>query len=110
MLFASLYALLDGAAAVGFVDGAPHAVGHHVGVKNRAAVQMARRAAHGLDQRSGGAQEAFFIGIQDGDQRNFRQIQPFAQQIDADQHVVVRRGADRAESSCDRASTTSECR
>ena len=35
------------------------------------------------------AQIAFFIGIEDADQRDFGQIEPFAQQIDADQHVEL---------------------
>ena len=79
--------LLDGAAAVGFADGAAHAVGVDVGVEDGSAVEVARGAAHGLNQRAGGTQEAFFIGVQDGDQRYFGQIQTFAQQIDAHQDV-----------------------
>ena len=60
-----------------------------VGVENRAAVQVAGAAADGLDQRSGRAQEAFFVGVENRHQRNFRQIQSFAQQVDADQHVEL---------------------
>ena len=50
---------------------------------------MARRAADGLDQRPARAQKAFLIGIQNRHQRDFRQIQAFAQQVDADQHIEL---------------------
>ena len=66
-----------------------HRVGHDVGVENRPAIQVAGAAADGLDQRSGRAQEAFFVGIENRHQRNFRQVQALAQQVDADQHVEL---------------------
>ena len=34
-----------------------------------------------------GTEEAFFIGIEDGNQRDFRHVQAFAQEVDADQDV-----------------------
>ena len=73
-------------------------VGHHVGIENRPPPKW--RAARPMVWISdpAGAQEAFLIRVQHRHQRDFRQIQPFAQQIDADQHVVTRRGAGRAES------------
>jgi hypothetical protein len=52
------------------------------------ALHVTRRAADGLDQRRAGAQEAFLVGVQDGHQRDFRQVQPLAQQVDAHHHVV----------------------
>ncbi len=48
---------------------------------------VARGAADGLDQGRAGAQEAFLVRIQDGNQRDFGQVQTFAQQVDAHQHV-----------------------
>jgi hypothetical protein len=45
--------------------------------------------ADGLDERSLGAQEAFLVGVQDRDQRHLGQVQALAQQVDADQHVVL---------------------
>ena len=62
-----------------------------IGEKIHLAVHMPRRAARGLDQRSLRAQVAFLVRIEDADQRDLRQIEPFAQQIDADQHVELRR-------------------
>ena len=60
---------------------------HHVGVKNHFAVQMARGAAGGLDQTGFAAQKTFLVRVENRHERNFRQIQPFAQKIDADEHV-----------------------
>ena len=58
-----------------------------VGVQDGPAVQVARGAADGLDQRALGAQEAFLVGIEDGHQRHLGNVQALAQQVDADQHV-----------------------
>ena len=33
------------------------------------------------------AQEAFLVGVEDGDQRAFGNVEALAQQVDADQHV-----------------------
>ncbi len=89
MPWSSLYGALDGAAAIGLVDGLLHGVGDAVGVEDGAAFEMARGAAHGLDERAGRAQKAFLVGIENGDERNFRQVEAFAQQIDADERVVL---------------------
>ena len=40
-----------------------------------------------LDQRSLAAQEALFVGIQDGHQGHFREVQTLPQQIDPHQNV-----------------------
>ena len=48
---------------------------------------MPRRSADRLNQRALGAEEALFVGVEDCDQRHFGDIEPFAQQVDADQHV-----------------------
>ena len=50
---------------VGLVDGAPHGVGHLIGVQDGAAFNVARSAADGLDQRALRAEEAFLIGVED---------------------------------------------
>src|SRR5205085_7450690 len=54
------------AAAIGFADGLVHGGGAIVGVEDRAALDVAGAAADGLNQGSGAAQIAFFVGIQDG--------------------------------------------
>src|SRR4051812_48903269 len=43
--------------------------------------------AYRLDQRSLRAQETFLIRVENGHQRNFRDIEAFPQKIDPDQHV-----------------------
>ena len=53
------------------------------------AVDVARGAADRLDQRARRAQEAFLVGVEDRDQRDLGQVEPLAQQVDADQHVEV---------------------
>ena len=50
---------------------------------------MTSGAADGLYQRPFGAQEAFLVGVENGDQRHFRDIEAFAQQVDAHQHVEL---------------------
>ena len=78
---------LDGATALGLGDGALHAVGHHIGVHDDHALRVAGGAADGLDQAGLTAQKAFLVGIQNGHKAHLRQIQTFAQQVDAHHHV-----------------------
>ena len=72
---------------VGLVDRRLEAVGHAVGIEDRAAVDVARRAPDRLDQRGARAQIALLVGVEHRDQRAFRDVEPLAQQVDADQHV-----------------------
>ena len=78
--------LLD-PAALGFADGFFHRLGHLVGIQNGPALQVAGGAADGLDQRTLRAQKTFLVGIQNRHQRHLGNIQAFAQQVDAHQHV-----------------------
>ena len=55
----------------------------------RAAVEVAGAAADGLDQRPGGTQETFLVGVENCHQRDFGKVEPFAQQVDADQHIEL---------------------
>src|SRR4029077_8949366 len=48
---------------------------------------VARTAADGLNQSGSAAEVTLFIRVENGHQRNFRQIQALAQEIDANQHV-----------------------
>ena len=80
---------LDRAPAVGLVDRLGHRVGVLVGVHQHLAADVARRAADRLDQRRLAAQEALLVGVEDRDQRDLRQVEPLAQQVDADEHVVL---------------------
>ncbi len=62
--------------------------GDRVGVEDHAAVDVARGAADGLDQRGLGAEEPFLVGVEDRDQPAFGDVEALAQQVDADQHVI----------------------
>ena len=44
-------------------------------------------SAYGLDHRALTAQKSFLVGVDDRHERNLRQVKPFAQQIDAHEHV-----------------------
>ena len=68
-----------------------HALRHGVGEEDDFAVDVPRGAAGGLDERGLRAQVAFLVGIENADERDFRQIEAFAQQIDADEDVELRR-------------------
>ena len=81
--------LLNGTATCRFVDGILHGRRYRIAVQDHLAFGISRRAADGLDQRALAAQEAFFIGIQNGYQRNLRQVQTLAQQVDAYQHLKL---------------------
>ena len=80
---------LDRAAAVRLVERALDRLGLLVGVHQHPALDVARRAADRLDQRGLAAQEAFLVGVEDRDERDLGQVEPLAQQVDADEHVVV---------------------
>ena len=78
---------LDLAAARRLVDGLAHGVRDGVRVHDDLALRVARGAADGLDERTAVAQKALFVRVEDGDQRDLRQVQALAQQVDANQHV-----------------------
>src|SRR5882672_2476605 len=75
------------AAAGHLVHRARHGCGHLVGVEDHLAVDVARGPPGGLDERGLRAEEPFLVRVQDRDQRDFREIQPFAEQVDPHQHI-----------------------
>jgi hypothetical protein len=50
-------------------------------------VLVARRTADGLNQTALGAQKAFLVGVQNRHERDFRDVEAFAQQVDAHEHI-----------------------
>ena len=60
-----------------------------VAVENDAAFAVAGGASGGLDERARRTEKTDFICIEDGDKCNFRQVDPFAEQIDTDKAVEV---------------------
>ncbi len=79
--------LLFGAAACGFADGFLHAVRDGIGIHDDQTVDVAGGSACGLRERASATQEPFFIGIQDGYQGYRGDVQAFAQEVYADEHV-----------------------
>ena len=78
---------LDGAAAFRSPDGSLHAWRYAVGVHDDLSFGVARRAADRLDEGAFRAQEAFLVGVENGDERNLRNVETLAQQVDAHEHI-----------------------
>ena len=80
---------LDAAAAIGFIEGAAHGIGEAVGVEEGAAVEVAGGTADGLDEGAGGAEEAFLVSVEDGDEGDFGEVEALAEEVDADEDVDI---------------------
>src|SRR5208337_3639335 len=74
-------------APVGFLYRALHRAGDDVGVENHLAVDIAGGAADRLNERRLRAQKTLLVGVENGHQRTFRNVEPLAQKVDADQRV-----------------------
>ncbi len=74
-------------APLGLPHRGPHRVRHRVGVHDDPAGHVAGRPPHGLDEGGGRPQEPLLVGVEDGDQRHFGQVETLPQQVDADQDV-----------------------
>ena len=73
--------------ALGLVHGPAHGGGNGIGVHHHHAVGVSGRPADGLDEGGLRAQEALLVRVQNGNQRDLRQVQALPQQVDAHQHV-----------------------
>ena len=76
------------AAAVRLVDGQLHGGGDGIGIHDDLAIDLTGSTTGRLRQTAMTAQEALLVGIEDGNERHFRQVEALAEQIDAHQHVV----------------------
>ena len=81
-----------------------------VGIHDDPAVDVPRRPPDGLDERRLAAQEAFLVGVEDGHQRDLGQVEPFAQQVDAHQHVELAQPQLADGAGCARGCRPRECR
>ena len=86
MVFLIIF-LLNLPAAFCLVDRVPHGIGDAVGVHNDMTLRISRSTTDGLDQRGFRTEESLLIRVQNGNQRNFRNIQSLTEQVDADQHI-----------------------
>ena len=76
------------AAAIGLVDGELHAARNLFGVHDDAPVHVACGTTRRLRHAAAVAQKTFLVGIEDGHEGYFRQVEPFAQEVDAHQHLI----------------------
>src|SRR3984957_6266606 len=54
-----------------------------------AAFDVAGGSGYGLDEGALAAEEAFFVGVEDGDEGDFGEVEAFAEKVDADEDVVL---------------------
>ena len=80
---------LDGAASSRLVDGFAEAVGECAGIEDDAPVGVSGGASDGLYEGAPGAQEALLVGVEDADELHFREVEAFAQEVDADEDVEL---------------------
>ena len=78
---------LNFAAVARFGNGFFHRLAHAVGVHDDASVRITCGAPDNLNEARYGAQKTDFIRVEDCDKRHFRQVNSFAEQVDADKHV-----------------------
>ena len=81
--------VLDAAAALRLLHSSPHGRRNLVGVKDDKAFRITGGTADGLDQTGLTAEEALLVGVQNGHQTDFRQVQALSQQVDAHQHIEL---------------------
>ena len=89
MPFSALYFELALAPLLRDLDRPGHRRRDLVGVHDDLTVDVARGAAHGLDERRLAAQEALLVGVEDADERHLGQVEALAEQVDADEHVEL---------------------
>ena len=76
------------ATSIGLVDGGSHTFCNGVGIHDCFAVDVSSGTPNRLCQASLVAKETFLVCIEDGDKRDFRQVEAFPEQVHADQHIM----------------------
>ena len=69
---------LDRTTPGGLINGASHGVCDNVRIHDDVTLFMARCPAHGLDERRCRSQIALFVGVQDGNKADLRQVKPLS--------------------------------
>ena len=82
-----IISLLNRPAAVRLTDSPIHRIRHGIRIHNHMTFGISGRTANGLNQWRFRTKESFFIRIENRNQSNFRNIQPFTQKINADKHI-----------------------
>ena len=73
--------------ALGLLHGGGHGGGDGVGVEDHQALRVPGGPADGLDEGGLRAEEPLLVGVQNGHQGDFWQVQPLPEEVDAHQHV-----------------------
>ena len=74
---------------LGLAERGPHRVGDPVRVHDHLAADVPGRAAGRLDERGRRAEVALLVGVEDRDQRHLGEVEPLAQEVDADEGVEL---------------------
>ena len=74
--------------AFGLVDSHLHRVRNLIGIHDHLAVDVTRRAARCLGQRTVVAEESLLVGIEDGHKADLRKVETLTEKVDADQNVI----------------------
>ena len=85
----SLYRELNVPAARRLLDRALDRLGELVRVHDDLAVHVPRGAPDRLDEGRLAPEEALLVGVEDGHERDLGQVEPLAQEVDPDEHVVL---------------------
>ena len=75
------------ASAAGPSIARPSTRGDLVGIHAHLARDIAGGAGRWSDERAGRAEEALLVGVEDADERDLRQVEALAEQVDADEDV-----------------------
>lgn len=73
--------------AVRLIDGQAHGLRNGIGIHDDGTFDVTCRSAGCLGQRAMRPKEPLLVGIENGDERNFRKIESFAQEINANEDV-----------------------
>lgn len=78
---------LDFSASVCFIDGGFHGRGDDISKHDDLSVLVSGGAANGLEESVSGSEKSLFVGVQNGDEGNFWEVESFAQKVDANNDV-----------------------
>ena len=86
MLFVVCHLLL--ATSVGLIDGLLHGLSNGLSIHDGKSMNIAGSTSYNLNERAMVAQKSLIVSIEDGYEGHFRKVQSFAQEVNANEHVV----------------------
>ena len=76
------------AATVRFINRQFHTIRHLISIHDYLTVHITRGTSRSLCQRTVGAEESFFVCIENSDERHFRKVETLTKQVDPDKYVI----------------------